>query len=132
MRGVLADSKRRNDMDWILDILAMEIHYVPIVSILTALMALVCIVPFWAAGMRLNRCRRLRGYRWGITVMMGPPLWYLLEPIWLWLEAEYVPTANLGVLVTLAAMAVYFLATHKPRMEGIEQIRIEDEAAHAV
>lgn len=118
-------------MEQILEILAFEIHGVPVISMLTAVMALVSIIPFWAAAIRMTSCKRLRGYRIGATVMMGPLLWYFLEPIWLWVEAEYVATANLGVLVILASVAIYFWWTQGPRMRAIEKLRDEHDEAHA-
>lgn len=118
-------------MEAVYDYLSMEFHGVPIISMLTAIMALVSIIPFWAAAIRMTACKRMRGMRIGATVMMGPLLWYFLEPIWLWFEAEYVATANLGVLVILASVATYFWWTQGPRMRSIEKIRDEHDEVHA-
>lgn len=118
-------------MDRIIDFAAMEFHGVPIISMLTAVMALVCIVPFWGAAIRMTACKRMRGMRIGATVMMGPLLWYLLEPIWLWFEADYVTTASLGTLVTLTSVATYFWFTQGARMILIEEIRATHDEAHA-
>ena len=118
-------------MDLLTVIHTKEFSGVPLISWLTCIVALLGIIPLWIAGIKMNQAKEMRWQRIGATVMMGPLLWFLFEPIWLMYDSTWNETASVAILVVLVALAVDRFLNLRAKLNTLDYIRQKSEEASA-
>ena len=110
-------------MDFLTVIHTKEFSGVPLISWLTCIVALLGIIPLWIAGIKMNQAKEMRWQRIGATIMMGPMLWFLFEPLWLMYDSTWNETASVAILIVLVACAIERYVTLSAKLNTIDYIR---------